>query len=48
MDNENNGGWVRLEEYPNYELNQYGQIRSIKKGTILQNQQNGIQQKKRR
>ena len=42
MDNENNGGWVRLEEYPNYELNQYGQIRSIKTGTILQNQQNGI------
>ena len=42
MNNESINGWVRLEEYPNYELNQYGQLRNIKTGTILKYQKNGV------
>ena len=34
--------WVLLEEYPNYEINRYGQIRSVKTGTILKHQRSGI------
>ncbi len=42
MENEDNKSWVRLEEYPNYEINQYGQLRSSKTGTILQYQRYGV------
>lgn len=33
--------WVRLENYPNYEINRAGQLRSVKSGTILRYQKNG-------
>lgn len=33
-----NDEWVQLNEYPNYEINRKGQLRSIKTGAILQYQ----------
>ena len=38
---ENKSEWVRLVEYPDYEINRSGQLRSIKTGTILKCQKYG-------